>query len=85
MQLFWFLVTPIVILIAIFTLVDVFRRVNGGWAMAGWVALVVIVPIVGSLIYWFARPASPDELEQTFLAEQDRRYQAARKPIDGGF
>src|SRR5947208_6033303 len=45
----------IFIWIAITVLVDVFRRHDiGGWAKAGWVILVVLLPWLGILIYLIA-------------------------------
>ena len=41
--------------IAITVLIDVFRRHDiGGWAKAGWVILVIVIPFVGVLIYLLA-------------------------------
>lgn len=49
---FWFAV--IWMFLAVFT--DIFRRDMSGWAKAGWVALIVIVPFLGALIYMIAMP-----------------------------
>jgi hypothetical protein len=36
---------------------DIFMRDDlGGWAKAGWVLLIVILPLFGILIYLIARP-----------------------------
>jgi ABC-type phosphate transport system permease subunit len=70
-DLFWYLVAPIAIIIAAVTLVDIFRRHGGGWATAGWVLLVVILPFVGSLIYWVTRKASPQEVEAAYRSDRD--------------
>jgi uncharacterized membrane protein YcjF (UPF0283 family) len=40
---------------------DIFRRHDlSGWAKAGWVALIVILPFLGALVYMVARPAVAD-------------------------
>jgi predicted membrane channel-forming protein YqfA (hemolysin III family) len=37
---------------------DIFRRTDlGGWAKAGWVFLIAVLPFLGVLIYLIARPA----------------------------
>jgi uncharacterized membrane protein len=42
-------------------IVDILRRNElSGWAAFGWMLLIVILPIVGSLIYFIARPAAAD-------------------------
>jgi uncharacterized membrane protein len=36
---------------------DIFRRDDiGGWAKAGWLLLIIILPLIGILIYVIARP-----------------------------
>jgi hypothetical protein len=49
---FWF--TVIWMFITVFA--DIFRRDMGGWAKAGWIALIVILPFIGILAYVIARP-----------------------------
>ena len=45
-----------------FSIWDIFRRHNiGGWAKAGWFALVIILPFVGTLTYLIARPKPEPE------------------------
>ena len=42
----------------VFTVVDIFRRPDlSGIAKFGWLLLVLIVPLLGMLIYFIARPA----------------------------
>lgn len=51
----FFLVLAIWIFIAIFA--DIFgRRDLSGWAKAGWIFLIFILPVIGCLIYVVARP-----------------------------
>ncbi|HEX6921978.1 MAG TPA: SHOCT domain-containing protein [Actinomycetes bacterium] len=55
---FWFMV--IWMFIAIFA--DVFRRHDlSGWAKAGWILLIVVVPFIGLLIYVIARPRPTEQ------------------------
>jgi hypothetical protein len=50
---FWFM--AIWIFISIFA--DIFRRNDlSGWAKAGWIILIFIIPFIGALIYVIARP-----------------------------
>jgi len=53
---FWFAV--IWIFIGIFA--DILRRNMSGWAKAGWMILIVLLPLLGSLIYLIARPRTAD-------------------------
>jgi amino acid transporter len=64
------------------TIVDIFRRRYSGWTAAGWIALVVILPFVGSVIYWARRQPTTAEIEQQQLAEASLRAGAAHRPFD---
>jgi len=53
MIIFFAWVAWIWIVIVIFT--DIFRRRDiGGWAKAGWIVLIIVLPFVGTLIYLIA-------------------------------
>lgn len=66
---FWFLF--IWMFISIFA--DIFRREDlSGWAKAGWIFLIVILPFLGILIYVISRPK---------MTEQDRRMMAEAQEV----
>jgi energy-coupling factor transporter transmembrane protein EcfT len=72
---FWFM--AIWIFITIFA--DIFRRRDlSGWAKAGWILLLFILPFIGALIYLIARPK---------MTEQDKeeleRYTEAQRRLQG--
>ena len=48
---FWFAVIWIYIAI----IADIFRRNMSGWAKAGWIFLLLVLPFLGALIYLIAR------------------------------
>ncbi len=71
---FWFMF--IWMFIAVFS--DIFRRndISGG-VKAGWIILIVILPLIGILIYMIARPKMTEQ-DQQMLAqaqEQQRRLE----------
>jgi uncharacterized membrane protein len=72
---FWFMF--IWIFIALFG--DIFRRDDlSGWAKAGWIFLLVILPFLGALIYMIVRPkVTASDIEQITRAEA--AYTAAAK------
>ena len=46
------------IMLWVFALVDIFQRADiGGGSKALWVAVVILLPFLGTLIYLIARPA----------------------------
>ncbi|HEU4355877.1 MAG TPA: SHOCT domain-containing protein [Actinomycetota bacterium] len=72
---FWFMF--IWMFIGVFA--DIFRRDDlTGWGKAGWILLIVVLPLIGILIYMIARPK---------MTEQDRRMmseaQEAQRRMSG--
>jgi hypothetical protein len=52
----WIFVFVAFIMLVVRILMDVFRDSElGGWGKTGWVILVILLPILGSLIYLIAR------------------------------
>ena len=94
MVVFFFWVMFIWMFIAIFG--DIFRRDDiGGWAKAGWIFLIFVLPFIGILIYLVARPkmTAQDQAMMEAAAERERRmtgYSAsdeiekAKKLLDSG-
>jgi len=69
---FWFMFIWIFIMV----FADIFRRNDiHGWAKAGWIVLIVILPFIGILIYMIARPkmtAQDKEMMEQAQVIQDR-------------
>lgn len=68
---------PLVFLWA-FGLVDLFRRRDlAGWAKGLWALFIVLVPLVGMLVYFIARPAAADE--RAYRDREHQRYDDAMR------
>ena len=67
---FWFMF--IWMFIAVFA--DIFRRndIHGG-AKAGWIILIVILPLIGILVYMIARPKMTEQDKQMMEAAQEQQ------------
>ena len=78
----WIIVFCLVALVWVLSVVDIVRQRYPGRTTAGLLALVLVLPIVGSVIYWFGRKPRREEAEQQYLAEADRRRSAAARPFD---
>lgn len=83
MSVLWIIVLCLVALVWVLSIVDIVRQRYSGGTTAAWLALVLILPIVGSIIYWFVRKPTGAEAEQEYLAEAERRRSAAARPFDG--
>ena len=61
---FLFLIFIPMMMLWIYTLVDIFNRVDlSGWVKALWVIFVLILPLFGMLIYFIARPILPQDIQ----------------------
>ncbi len=78
----WIIFSGLILIIWVFTLVDIFRRGYTGWTMFGYIALIIVLPFIGSVIYWAIRKPTAEEAEKAILAEADKRRTTASSPID---
>ena len=76
---FWFAV--IWMFIGIFA--DIIRRDMSGWAKAGWILLIVVLPFIGILIYLIARPKEEIRPEVPDYLAADEIAKAAELQADG--
>ena len=52
----------------IYTAIDIFRRPDeGGFTKFLWLLLILFLPIIGMLIYFIARPADADLVEDSMV------------------
>jgi hypothetical protein len=69
---FWFMF--IWMFISVFA--DIFRREDlSGWAKAGWIFLIAVLPFLGILVYMIVRPKMTEQDKRTMaeLEEKQRR------------
>ena len=67
-----------------FALIDIFRRDDiGGFSKALWVACVILVPFLGTLIYVIARPVGATREARQVIDQANREFVARYRP-DGG-
>lgn len=82
MSFIWWMLAVAVAIVWAISLFDIFRRHLGAQRTAAWVLLVIILPIVGSLIYWALRKPEAGDAQRAADAERARREQAQRRPFD---
>ena len=85
MTLLWFIVGGLVLIAWVLSIADIFRRHYSVGTTVGYLALVLILPFIGSLIYWAVRKPTRAETEQEYLAEADMRRSAASRPFDNKY
>ena len=64
----------------VLTIVDIFRRHYSTWTTVGWLALIILIPFIGAIIYWLVRKPTADEVEQAYRAETDFRRGSSPRP-----
>ena len=82
--LFGALIAIPVIILWVVAVVDVLRHGFSGLKIAAVLVLILIVPVLGPILYFVfvSRPAQPSA-EDAYLAEAERRREAARRPVGG--
>ena len=73
----------ILLVIWVFTIADIVRSHLGTAKTSAWILIVVIVPFLGALIYWFwLREPSETEVQRQIDNEQAMRESAHHAPFD---
>jgi Phospholipase_D-nuclease N-terminal len=73
MTFIWFALAVLVVVVWVLTLMDLFRRRYPTGTTIAWLALIVILPLVGSGIYLAVRKPTPEEVERDALAQAEHR------------
>jgi hypothetical protein len=82
----WTIIGVLLLIVVVISVVDIFRRHYSGGTTVGYLALVVILPFIGSLIYWGVRKPTEAEAEQASeraaLGQAEMRRSSASRPFD---
>lgn len=70
------------LLIVIFT--DLFRRDLSGWAKAGWVIFLIILPYLGVLIYLITQSKAMAERRNQEAREAQTQFDSYVRTVSGG-
>jgi Short C-terminal domain/Phospholipase_D-nuclease N-terminal len=81
----WFLCFFIYIWLLIVVFSDIFRSHDmGGWAKAGWLIFVILLPFLGILVYLIARGKNMAQHRTEDARRQDEAFKAYVKEAGGG-
>jgi hypothetical protein len=80
MTFIWIVTACVLAVVWALTIVDIVRRRYPTWTAIGWVALILLLPFLGSVVYWLLRKPTQGEVEAAYLADADFRRHAERRP-----
>ena len=83
MSIWTIIVAVVVVIIWVVSIVDIAMRHMGAKKTAGWLLVVILLPVLGSLLYWALRRPTADELDETVGARADLRGAEPRPPGGG--
>ena len=66
MTLLWTIISIAVAIIWLLAIVDIVRHHYPLWTTVGWIALVIVLPLLGAIIYFVTRKPDPGEAERAY-------------------
>jgi hypothetical protein len=69
----WIVIAVAVAIAWILGVVDIFRRRLDAKHTVAWLLLVLILPILGTILYWILRPPESGDLARAEAAQRDVR------------
>jgi undecaprenyl pyrophosphate phosphatase UppP len=82
MTVVWILIGVIVVIVWVVTIVDILRHHLGTMQTVAWLLIVLILPLIGSLLYWALRRPSQEEVEREIANAEAMRHGGSRPPFD---
>ena len=75
-----FILLPLIV-VWVIGVVDIVRRPLSRQATAAWIVVVLVLPLIGTLVYFLLRKPTPEEIELQQAAAADLRHANARSDI----
>ena len=69
----WIVTACVLAVVWVLSIIDIVRHRYPTWTAIGWLALILLLPFLGSVIYWLVRKPTQAEVEGAYLAEADFR------------
>ena len=80
--LIWAAIAVAVAVMWVIGIVDIVRRHLGATKTVAWLLIVLILPVLGTILYWVLREPDARELEQSDAAQRARRQSRHDRPFD---
>lgn len=75
----WAVLALALLIVWALSISDIVRRRLGAKRTAAWILIVVILPVLGSILYWFMRKPEPGDAQRKYDADRSRREEAERR------
>jgi hypothetical protein len=82
MTILWITIGVALLIVWVISAFDIVPRHLGPGRTAGWLPIILILPIVGAVLYWALRKPSPEEVQAYADADREFHEQARRRPFD---
>ena len=76
------LATPFILLWGC-ALWDLIKGQYHGFAIVGWMVVILVLPILGPMIYFAVRRPTSHEVDEKYLADRALLQEAASRPVGG--
>jgi hypothetical protein len=81
MSFLWGVILLLLLVLWALSIYDIVRRHLGGKRTVAWILIVVILPVIGTILYWAMRPPEPGDARHTYEADRSRREDAKRRVL----
>jgi hypothetical protein len=62
---------------------DLIKSHHSGWAIVGWMIVILVIPIIGPMIYFALRKPTQHDVDEQYLAQRALQQERAARPVGG--
>jgi len=78
----WIVIATAVAAAWLLGIVDIFKRRLDAKHTVAWLLIVLMLPILGTILYWVLREPDPGDLRRAEAAQRELRQQRHDQPFD---
>ena len=80
--LLWIIIAVAVAAAWLLGVIDIFKRRLGMKHTVAWLLIVLIMPVLGTILYWVLRDPDPGDLRRAEAAQRELRQSRHDRPFD---
>jgi hypothetical protein len=78
----WVVIAAAVAVVWLLGIIDIIKRRLDAKHTAAWLLIVLLLPILGTILYWVLRDPDPGDLRRAEAAQSALRHQRHERPFD---